>query len=84
MLKIEVLNDDAKITAGGELCEVVVDFALAIHHVFNILQQDQTGAAAAFKAGIQSVILDPACGVFDITGVAGEGVAVIVPVADKE
>lgn len=84
MLKIEVKNGDAKITAGGDLCEVVADFALAIHHVFNILQQDQTGAAAVFKAGIQSVIMDPESVVFDITGVVGEGMAMILPVADKE
>ena len=84
MLKIEVKNGDAKITAGGDLREVVADFAVAIHHVFNILQQDQTGAAAAFKAGVQSVIMDPESGVFDITDVPGEGMAMILPVADKE
>ena len=84
MLKIEVKNGDAKITAGGDLREVVADFAIAIHHVFNILQKDDIVAAAVFKAGIKSVIMDPEIDVFGISGVVGEGVSMILPVADKE
>ena len=85
MLKIEVDKGVTKVTAGGDLREVIADFAIAIHHVFNALQQDQTGAAAAvFKACMQSVIMNPNSGVFDITGVVGEGMAMILPVADKE
>lgn len=84
MLKIEVDKGVAKVTAGGDLREVVADFAIAIHHVFNILQQNNTGAAAVFKAGIQRVIMDPNSGVFKVTGVVGEGMAMIVPVQDNE
>ena len=84
MLKIEVDEVHRKITAGGDLRDVVADFGVAIHHLFNILQQNSTGAAAEFKHGMQSIITDPNSGVFEVTSVVSEGVAVIVPVADKE
>ena len=83
MLKIEVDKGAAKITAGGDLCEIVADFAIAIHHVYNILHKDAPEAARAFAAAMQISVLDPKTGIFEVTGVEGEGMGMIIPVDEK-
>ena len=84
MLKIEVNKGDARITAGGDLREVVADFCIAIHHVYNILHKDAPEAAMAFAAAMQISVLDPKAGIFEVTGVEGEGMSMIIPVENKE